>query len=143
MPGRPRFTLTDNVLCKQLAGTAWILMSTSACLQSAAASPLTVPRSALTHSSFGAGAASRPEAELEQWPKTLQQIMKAQGLTQAMPVQARSVQCCSPSCLLEEMRDSMDIAVFRVNSYGIGDTWCARRRGLCMTAQGTVCVVPL
>ena len=60
----------------------------------------TVQQSALTLSSVGAGPASRDTAELEQWPAILQQIMKAQGLTHAMPVQARSVQCCSLSGLL-------------------------------------------
>ena len=62
-----------------------------------AASPLTVQHIAVTLSSFGVGATSGGEAELEQWPETLQQIMKAQGLTHAMPVQARSVQCGSPA----------------------------------------------
>ena len=65
-----------------------------------AASPLTAQHIAVTLSSFGAGATSGGKAELEQWPETLQQIMKAQGLTHAMPVQARSVQCGSRAVFL-------------------------------------------
>ena len=97
MPGGPRPVLTgtayvgqSNTSWKQLAGVVERLLVAARVLQPAIRS--TVPRVALTLSSSGAGAASKGDAELEQWPETLQQIMKAQGLTHAMPVQARSVQ---------------------------------------------------
>ncbi len=40
MPGRTRFTLTDSVLCKQLARSAWILTGNLCLLSECCSQPI-------------------------------------------------------------------------------------------------------